>query len=217
MRALPAGVILCLLFATGCVEQEQYRNDLEKIDAMYQKYKLDFPEAPEISVEEVVGRQMAERIVLVDNRKPDERAVSMIPGAISAKEFESNHTTVLEGFKGKIRYASPEQMGYFDGKIDGRSDYYSLGLTLFMAATGQPLEMGRTFAEAVDARRTFAGLPKGLPRHLRELMGAASQSKYLELKQMCAHRCPRELGDRIKRSEIMYHHEVTNQMLWSRF
>jgi len=52
---------------------------------------------------------------------------------------------------------------------------------------------------------------------VRELMGAASQAKYHELKEACAHRCPRELGNRIKRAEIMFHHEVTNQMLWSRF
>lgn len=52
---------------------------------------------------------------------------------------------------------------------------------------------------------------------IRDLMGAANQAKYHELKEACAHRCPRELGDRIKRAEIMFHHEVTNQMLWSRF
>jgi len=52
---------------------------------------------------------------------------------------------------------------------------------------------------------------------IKEVMGEGSHQKYLELKEMCAHRCPRELGDRIKRAEIMFHHEVTNQMLWSRF
>ncbi len=52
---------------------------------------------------------------------------------------------------------------------------------------------------------------------VRKLMGADSHAKYFELKQMAAHRCPRELGKRIKRSELMFHHEVTNQMLWNRF
>jgi glutamine synthetase len=52
---------------------------------------------------------------------------------------------------------------------------------------------------------------------LKKVMGAESHQKYMELKEMCAHRCPRELGGRIKRAEIMFHHEVTNQMLWSRF
>jgi glutamine synthetase len=52
---------------------------------------------------------------------------------------------------------------------------------------------------------------------LKKVMGDESHIKYLELKEMCAHRCPREMGDRIKRAEIMFHHEVTNQMLWNRF
>jgi len=52
---------------------------------------------------------------------------------------------------------------------------------------------------------------------LKKIMGEESHIKYLELKEMCAHRCPRELGTRIKRAEIMFHHEVTNQMLWNRF
>lgn len=52
---------------------------------------------------------------------------------------------------------------------------------------------------------------------VREVMGADSQLKYMELKEACAHRCPRDLGERIKRAEIMFHHEVTNQMLWSQF
>ncbi len=52
---------------------------------------------------------------------------------------------------------------------------------------------------------------------LKEIMGEDSHLKYLELKEMAAHRCPRELGNRIKRAEIMFHHEVTNQMLWNRF
>ena len=34
---------------------------------------------------------------------------------------------------------------------------------------------------------------------------------------MAAHRCPRDMGNLIKRSEIMFHHEVTNQMLWNTF
>ncbi len=43
------------------------------------------------------------------------------------------------------------------------------------------------------------------------------QAKYVDLKQMAADRCPRDLGTLIKPSEILFHHEVTNQMLWSQF
>jgi glutamine synthetase len=52
---------------------------------------------------------------------------------------------------------------------------------------------------------------------VKEMLGGTSHAKYHELKEMSAHRCPREMGERIKRSEIMYHHEVTNQMIWNQF
>jgi glutamine synthetase len=52
---------------------------------------------------------------------------------------------------------------------------------------------------------------------VRELLGPDSHAKYCDLKEMSAHRCPRELGERIKRAEIVFHHEVTNQMLWNQF
>ncbi len=52
---------------------------------------------------------------------------------------------------------------------------------------------------------------------MKEMLGEHCHGKYHELKEMAAHRCPRELGTRIKRAEIMFHHEVTNQMLWNTF
>ena len=41
--------------------------------------------------------------------------------------------------------------------------------------------------------------------------------KYAELKLASAERCAKALGARVKRSEIQFHHEVTNQYLWSLF
>ncbi|HET7673121.1 MAG TPA: glutamine synthetase family protein [Candidatus Saccharimonadales bacterium] len=49
------------------------------------------------------------------------------------------------------------------------------------------------------------------------LFGKSTKDKYLEYKVASAHRNPKELGDIIKESEILYHHEVTNQHLWSIF
>jgi glutamine synthetase len=34
---------------------------------------------------------------------------------------------------------------------------------------------------------------------------------------MSADRCAKELGTRVKVAEIQFHHEVTNQHLWSMF
>jgi len=51
----------------------------------------------------------------------------------------------------------------------------------------------------------------------QELLGAEVHEKYAEVKLAAAERSPKALGTRIKRSEIIFHHEVTNQYLWSQF
>jgi len=50
-----------------------------------------------------------------------------------------------------------------------------------------------------------------------ELLGEEMQARLAEIKRISADRCPRELGTRVKREEVMFHHEVTNQFLWSLF
>ncbi len=50
-----------------------------------------------------------------------------------------------------------------------------------------------------------------------ELVGEDVHAKYGEVKTLQADRCPRELGNRVKRGEVQFHHEVTNQYLWSQF
>ena len=84
-----------------------------------------------------------------------------------AKLLEEGEGTIVDGFKGKLSYASPEQLGFFGGKIDGRSDFYSLGLVLVAAAQGRPMGMGTSVMEAVDARRSFKTLPDAIPIGLR--------------------------------------------------
>lgn len=52
---------------------------------------------------------------------------------------------------------------------------------------------------------------------VKDIMGAETARTYCKLKEMQAHRCPKELGKKVKRSEIVYHHEITNQSVWTRF
>lgn len=49
------------------------------------------------------------------------------------------------------------------------------------------------------------------------LFSETVRDKFAELKTASADRCPRLLGSRIKRAEVQFHHEVTNQYLWSQF
>ena len=52
---------------------------------------------------------------------------------------------------------------------------------------------------------------------IAKILNPINQDKYAEYKQNAADRSPKALGAIIKPSEIVYHHEVTNQVLWNKF
>lgn len=81
-----------------------------------------------------------------------------------------------------------------------------------------------TDAEGKRARTRF--LPDNIHDALRlfkssrlaaDILGTECHGKYIEVKQASADRCPKGLGTNVKRGEIMFHHEVTNQFLWNQF
>ena len=63
-----------------------------------------------------------------------------------------------------------------------------------------------------DAIKIFKG-----SEYVGKILNKINQEKYAEYKQMAADRSPKSLGTFIKSSEIIYHHEVTNQVLWNKF
>jgi glutamine synthetase len=52
---------------------------------------------------------------------------------------------------------------------------------------------------------------------MKSILGDNVHRKYLQLKQMVADRSPRELGSHVKKGEVVFHHEIRNQSLWSQF
>ncbi len=73
-----------------------------------------------------------------------------------AKSSEMAESTLHGQLAGKFKYISPEQLGHFGGEIGPRTDIYGLGLLMAAALRGEPLDMGSSVVEAVDARR---GIP----------------------------------------------------------
>lgn len=63
-----------------------------------------------------------------------------------------------------------------------------------------------------DAIRLFKA-----SRFASDLLGEQVQTRFAEVKQASAERCPRALGSLIKSAEVQFHHEVTNQYLWNKF
>ncbi len=63
-----------------------------------------------------------------------------------------------------------------------------------------------------DAIRLFKG-----NEFITQILGKENQTKFTAYKQAAADRSPKALGTIIKPSEIIYHHETTNQILWHKF
>ena len=69
------------------------RTDEQKfreIEKMSDKVGASVPAVPELTVDGLRELQSQENVVLVDVRTPAEQVVSMIPGAITAGDYESN-------------------------------------------------------------------------------------------------------------------------------
>jgi glutamine synthetase len=52
---------------------------------------------------------------------------------------------------------------------------------------------------------------------MTNIMGQDAKDRYAGLKEKVADRAHKELGKSVKKSEVIYHHEVTNQYLWNQF
>ncbi|MBI4234861.1 glutamine synthetase [Candidatus Peregrinibacteria bacterium] len=73
-------------------------------------------------------------------------------------------------------------------------------------------EVGILPGSIYDALADFAA-----SEMMTEIMGEENKEKYWSLKMNVAHRSPRDLGNRVKASEVLYHHEVSNQLIWGDF
>ena len=58
-----------------------------RVYELYAGYKKDFPQAPEISAAHAVALAQQGELLPIDVREPVERAVSTLPGAVTAKEY----------------------------------------------------------------------------------------------------------------------------------
>jgi rhodanese-related sulfurtransferase len=88
-RLITAGVA-ALGASLGCVPtaDAQESAKLGRIRDMVEEYRVDFPDAPGVGVEQVSAWHAANEVVFVDVRSAEERAVSMLPGAITAEAFQ---------------------------------------------------------------------------------------------------------------------------------
>lgn len=81
-----------------------------------------------------------------------------------AKSSMKGDRTLLQGqFAGKFGFVAPEQLGAYEGNIDGRTDIYSLALLMVGACRGKTLKMGASIIEAVRSRSSVPDLSEVYP------------------------------------------------------
>ena len=104
---------------------------------------------------DVVHRDLSPDNVMLRDGKVSE-AVLIDFGIAKSTEMAEN--TLHGQLAGKFKYISPEQLGHFGGEIGPRTDIYGLGLLMAAALRGEPLDMGASVVEAVNARREIPDL-----------------------------------------------------------
>jgi sodium/bile acid cotransporter 7 len=86
--------------AAGAETSDETRRKM--IESMYEDYKRSFPEVEDLSAAEAMQLLEQGRAVFVDVRKSKEQRVSMLPGAITEKQFlkepEAHGDRVIIGY-----------------------------------------------------------------------------------------------------------------------
>jgi sodium/bile acid cotransporter 7 len=83
---LPAGLVRASWAADNMSDSEKR----DKIEAMYQSYKKDFPGVPDIQIYDAMRLLQEGKALFIDVREEKEQQVSMLPGAVTEKQFLKN-------------------------------------------------------------------------------------------------------------------------------
>src|SRR4051812_21639057 len=107
---------------------------------------LDLDKFFEIAIQAAQGLgQIHDANIVHKDVKPSNLLVNATTGQVKFIDFhlaseltsERQELTAVSQIQGSFPYISPEQTGRMNRELDYRSDYYSLGVTLFELLTGQ--------------------------------------------------------------------------------
>lgn len=109
--------------------------------------------------------------------------VKVIDFGVARNELQDNKTQVGV-VKGKISYMSPEQLG--GGKIDSRSDIFSIGILLYEMLSGKKLYTGQTSelipkvikAEYIPLEELVPGLPTSIYKIVEKSLSLNIADRY---------------------------------------
>jgi len=115
----------------------------------------------------VVHRDMSPDNIILSGGRIDHAKI--IDFGIAKQTAPNTATIIGQGFAGRYAYASPEQIGMYDGQVDARSDIYSLALVIITALLGKPLDMGDTPSSMLRHRSSVPDLSM-VPDPLRSVL-----------------------------------------------
>jgi Protein kinase domain len=146
------------------LEQVLRRRRLEpdEVVRLRNRLALGLAAAHEIGI---VHRDVSPENILLPDGNIDR--AKLIDFGIAKSTDPAGLTIIGSDFAGKYSYVSPEQVGLFGGRVDLRSDIYSLGLVLAASAIGfgRKLDMGNSAPTMIAARQRppdLSEVPAGL-------------------------------------------------------
>jgi len=88
----------------------------------------------------IVHRDISPENLMITHEPGGEERVKIIDMGVAKIEDATENVTRAGVFVGKLRYASPEHLGFLQEgeKIDARADLYSVGVVLYEMLTGRP-------------------------------------------------------------------------------
>lgn len=139
----------------------------------------------EIHQEHIVHKGINPSNIFYDRKK----ALIKIVGFGSASQISSERTIISNPntLEGNLHYISPEQTGRMNRNIDYRSDYYSLGATLYRLLAGKPpfeaqspLELVHSHiaVDPVPLNKIDKNIPKILSDIILKLMAKNAEQRY---------------------------------------
>jgi serine/threonine protein kinase len=150
------------------LEQVLHRRRLEpdEVLRLRDRLALGLAAAHELGI---VHRDVSPENILLPDGNIDR--AKLIDFGIAKSTDPAGLTIIGSDFAGKYSYVSPEQVGLFGGRIDLRSDIYSLGLVLAAAAIGfgRKLDMGNSAPTVIAARQRVPDLSE-VPASLRPVI-----------------------------------------------
>lgn len=86
----------------------------------------------------------------------------------------------------------------------------------------EKLKEMRDFRERKPIKKLYENFQESIAgfkasKYMQKILGEHAHNKYFELKKEVVDRSPKSLGNKIKVGEVIFHHEITNQILWNNF